>query len=443
MVYGATASEADFANAEALAAAKDFVRAEAAYRDILTSDPGSYRARIGLARVVLWSGRYAEARRLFTAIGSTEAMEGAATAAYWQGDFRTAAREFRAVSAADPTREMSRKSLADILAAVRPLDAFHTSVVHDDQPLELTRAELRSTFFSDPLTRWDVAAGSYRIHRPDIGETSHAPRVMMRNETVLPWRKVTLAAAIGAIRFPDGASRPLGELTLSARRGPMTWRASAVQRELITSASGRHRTTRAGEIGIDYRNERGLEAAARATTLEYEDDNEGRSADAWVLLPLRRAEQWSVWAGGSAAWRDTENVRFVIDGLSSSRDPATGTFNYRYNGLYDPYWTPRDFREARIFVGGQVSAGRVRFNAQLDGGRARDRAPAFGPASGASPLPSSRFLFEWDRTATPYRFRLGSTAAIGTAFSFELGLEHNRTADYRSNSAYATLVRRR
>jgi tetratricopeptide (TPR) repeat protein len=97
----------DLQRAQELAWAKRFAEAEAVYRRM----PASPAQKLGLARVVMWQGRYGEAIALFGQLDGIEALEGKATAQYWSGDWRSAARNFRRVLALDPDRELARTSL--------------------------------------------------------------------------------------------------------------------------------------------------------------------------------------------------------------------------------------------------------------------------------------------------------------------------------------------
>ena len=100
MLIAATAARADeLDRAERLAWNKQFAESEALYRTIIAKQP-SRRATVGLARVVMWQGRYDEAIGRFDELlranaRDVDALEGRATAAYWSGDFRSAARDFR------------------------------------------------------------------------------------------------------------------------------------------------------------------------------------------------------------------------------------------------------------------------------------------------------------------------------------------------------------
>ena len=169
LVCGRAAAD-DLRRAEQLAWDKQFAQSEALYRRILAGDPQSPAARLGLARVVMWQGRYGEAIALFEQIEGVDALEGKATAEYWSGDLRRAARDFRRVLALEPTREDARRSLNEILATATPSQRISAQGAHDDQPYDVLRTQLEARFFSDPQTRWGVVAGAYRLDADRIGQ---------------------------------------------------------------------------------------------------------------------------------------------------------------------------------------------------------------------------------------------------------------------------------
>src|SRR5688572_12135879 len=100
-LWAAGAAADDLSRAEQLAWDKKFAESEALYRTIIAKAP-SRRAQLGLARVVMWSGRYAEAVERFDVLLATnandvDALDGRASAEYWSGDYRAASRDFRRV----------------------------------------------------------------------------------------------------------------------------------------------------------------------------------------------------------------------------------------------------------------------------------------------------------------------------------------------------------
>ena len=52
------------------------------YRAIVAQDPHSRAARLGLARVVMWQGRYREAIAMFAELEGVDALDGRAAAEY-------------------------------------------------------------------------------------------------------------------------------------------------------------------------------------------------------------------------------------------------------------------------------------------------------------------------------------------------------------------------
>jgi Tetratricopeptide repeat len=433
LVWAMAAGVDDLRRAEQLAWDKQFAASEALYREILASEPRSREARLGLARVVMWQGRYAEAIRLFRELEGVDALEGKATAEYWSGDLRSAARDFRRVLELDPNREMARRSLEEIAAVSRPSQRVTFGGVSDDQPLDTIRGEVAATFFSDPLTRWTVTGGSYRMDASRRGETS-GEYVLVENETRLD--EVTLGGALGAFTFPDGVRRPIGSANVRYRS--LSLRVD--RREEIASATSLRTHAASTTTTLRWSHDRNLVAAAEVSHRSYFDGNEARSLVAYAVAPLRK-DEWTFWAGASAAARDTDESRFAMTAVSSTLD--NGFFRYQYRGEYDPYWTPDDLREARAVVALERRFERGGVKLHADGGYARDRGRAFGPDAGPAPFPAQTFTFAFDRDYRPWRAGLAAHFAVGPSLHLEAGVERGVTVDYRSTTFHAALVRRR
>jgi tetratricopeptide (TPR) repeat protein len=423
----------DLRTAEQLAWEKRFAESEALYRRILHDDPQSTEAKLGLARVVMWQGRYAEAIAMFRQFQGIEALEGRATAEYWSGDLRSAARDFRQVLAIDPDREFARTSLREIEATARPSERVTVDAMNDDQPLDAVRAEVASTFFSDPLTRWSVTGGAYRLDAGRIGE-SDGEYVAVENETRFgDW---TFGGSAGVFTFPDGERRPIGSVMV--RHRSLTLRVD--HREEIASATSLRTHAAATTAALRWSHDRNWIGAAEISHRRYFDGNRGHAAIAYAAAPLRRGD-WTFWGGGSAAMRDTEDSRFRMTAVSSTLD--AGFFRYQYRGEYDPYWTPDDLLEGRLVAAVERRTARGGVKLHADGGYARDRGRAFGPDAGPGPFPVSTFTFAFDRSYRPWRAGIAADLALAAQWRIEAGVERSVTVDYRSTSVHASLVRRR
>lgn len=426
--------------ARQLAWQKQFAAAEKLYREALLQSPRSRDAVIGLAQVLLWEGRYREARRLFRTLpDDINAAEGAATAAYWQGDYRTAEREFAAISVAHPERSVSVKSLAEIRGAGRGDVRLLVDGVRDDQPYRAWRSGVTMSSFSDPLTRWDVAAGGYHIARVE-------PFVTISNETALPWHRLTVTTMAGVLRWPDGVTRPIGSLAFKRR---LTSNAavtiSAEHRELLTNSTAVQTHPAVTRLALAWSRfaQRGWLAGAEAGHNRYFDENSGGYVQGYALWPVLKRQTTTLWIGASAAARNTSENRFELDAMSSTRLPD-GTFAYHYRGSYRNYWTPVDYREARAIVTiAQTLRSNVELKAQAERGVARDEARAFGPSAGVSPVPSGVFAFDFRRTFHPYRISAGASLAISPAMKLQCDIERTVTSFYRANGFRAILVRSR
>jgi tetratricopeptide (TPR) repeat protein len=427
------ASPDDLRRAERLAWEKQFAQSEALYRRILADDPQSIEARLGLARVVMWQGRYAAAIDMFARLDGIDALEGRATAEYWSGDLRRAARHFRRVLALDANREFARRSLHEILSTATPSQRMTVQGAHDDQPYDALRSQIEARFFSDPQTRWGVIAGGYRLDADRIGR-ANGQYVMLENETRL--RALTFGGSFGIFTFPDGARRPIGSASIRYR----TLSLRVEHREELASATSlrTHASSTTAALRWDY--DRNLVAAAELSHRSYFDDNSARALVAYAVVPFKRNEL-TYWVGASATARDSDKSRFRMTAISSTLD---GTFfRYQYRGEYDPYWTPDDLFEARAVVAVERRFTRGGIKLHGDAGYARDRGRAFGPDVGPGPFPASTFTFAFDRTYRPWRAGLTGDLAIAPSLRVEAGIERGATVDYRSTTFHAALVRRR
>lgn len=429
ILLATTALAADLPTAERLAWDKRFAESEAMYREILAKDPRSSEARLGLARVVMWQGRYREAIAMFAGLEGIEALEGRATAEYWSGDLRRAARDFRKVLAMDPKREFARTSLAEIESTARPSQRVTIDSVHDDQPLDAIRAEAAASFFSDPLTRWSVIGGAYQVDAESRGE-SDGQYALVENETRSG--SLTFGGSLGVFTFPDGVRRPIGSVRVRHRQIELR----VEHREEIASATSLQTHASSTTTTVRWSHDKDWIAAAELIHKRYFDDNEGRAFVAYAVVPWKRGG-WTWWGGGSMSARDTDESRFRMTAVSSTLDQ--GFFRYQYRGEYDPYWSPDDLLEARAVAA--IERGGVKFYA--DAGYARDRGRAFGPDAGSTPLPSSTFAFAFDRTYHPWRAGISANVNLARHWRIEAGVERGVTVDYRSTTVHAALVRRR
>lgn len=401
VAFAFAAAADDLHRAQELAWARQFAEAEAIYRNIQAAQPDSSEARLGLARVVMWQGRYREALALFAKLDGIEAIEGRATAQYWSGDLRAAAHGFRRVLELDRNRELARRSLAEIESTSVPSQRVTIVGSTDDQPLDAIRGETSGTFFSDVQTQWTATLGYYDA---DAERSARGEYASIANETTV--RAFTFAGSLGVFTFPDGVRRPLG--SASVRRRSLTLRIER-QPELASAPS---LTTHAASTTTTLRwdHNRNWSAAAELSHRRYSDHNRGSAAAAYVLVPVRR-NHWTFWSGASVAARDTDESRFTLE------------------GRYDPYWTPDDLREARAVLALERTLARGSVKLHADGGYARDRGRSLD-------LP-------FERSYRPWRAGISGDLALTRNLRVEAGIDRSATIDYRVTSFHASLVRRR
>lgn len=427
--------------AERLAADRRFKEAEAEYRRQLETRPKDWRLRIGLARVILWDGRYREAERAFAPLvrerpQDAGALLGYAQAAYWSGEFRSARTRYGRLLAAHPQHEEARKVLGDLAALSAPryeVTAAHRS---DSQPYRVSGGRTVVSWFSDPLTRWDlraragqVTAGESTLGGVGAGVSVGIPRIRMRADA---WAE--------RFRFADGETDVIGEFSLARDLpGKSVVIASVERMPLLATATSVDTHPTVTHYALSWRRdptERWL-ASASVHARRYSDGNEGSGADAWALAPLWSRETMTLRGGLSAAYRDTDENRFTFTSFRS-QPLSTGEYQYTFSGVYDPYWTPHKLREARIVLVAETP----RLKIHVDAGVARDEYLGFGPPTGPTPNPFFIFPAVLDRTFRPWRATAEATWPLTAGVALRGRYSHDVTAFYRADEIEASLVGR-
>jgi hypothetical protein len=442
---GATLDE-ELRAAQQLAWQKRFVDAERAYQRILIRTPRARAAVLGLAQVLLWEERYVDAERIYRGLlrdtpSDIDARKGLATAEYWSGDYRAARRDFAAVADARPNDAEAKKVLAEIAAATAPLIESENALVTDDQPLHRATAEISTTFFSDPLTKWTATAGTYALDARDLGfGRATTPFASIAVNTAIPAPHLRASGALRALRFPDGTTKPLGGIALAREWNHSSIAAEIDRHEILYAASALH--SHPSETTSTLAWNRITDAASSAAaihSIRYFDRNRGRAADAYQLVRIAKHARASFSAGASASYRDTNESRFRLIGASAA-PLAAGGFAYSYNARYDPYWTPRNLFEVRGILAGTVNAGRLTIRLHGDGGWAHDRDLVFGPASGSTTLaPLFPAPIEASRSFHPWRASADASVPLHGAFTVTLGAERQSTVFYRATTFHLGL----
>ena len=433
--------------AEALVAKGELREAEREYRRAIERDPRSPLARRGLARVLLWRLRVDEAEALFTELlrenpNNLDAREGVATIAYWRGDSATAARELRTILQADPARESARALLRAIEEASDPRYGVEASVLDDDQPLRRSTARIDGSGMFGDAVRLEGTALVESFEREAATDETFALEVAA--ETYLRSLQSRVAAHLKPFRFPNGDTALLGGASLSRRhvRSQSTIAFGTRRDEILETAAAldSQATVRRAFLSWTMDRSDGWLAGANVERLDYFDQNEGFGANGYLLAPIHRTGETSAWAGLGGAYRDTDEARFRLVRFHS--EPRSGGgFLYRYEGVYDPYWTPHDLREARAILVAERRQGPWSAKIQIDAGIAQDEAIGFGPAAGTTPLPPAIAPVLFARNFHPWRVSTSISRMLGS-LQLELVYERNVTVFYTSNEYQARLARR-
>jgi tetratricopeptide (TPR) repeat protein len=435
--------------AERLAWQKHFAEAERQYRFLLKREPKSRAAALGLGQVLLWEKRYADAAAVYRGIlrdatRDVDARKGLATAEYWSGDFRGARREYMAVLRARPGDAEARKALADIDAAMVPLLTSDNDSVSDDQPMRRVKATIATTFFSDPLTKWTATTGAYALSARSLGlGSATAPFTSIAGSTWLPDTHLRVSGSLRLFRFPDGATKPLGGVSLAHEWQGSTLSLDVDQHELLYAAPSLRTHARETTATLGWnRSSDAVPSAAALHAIRYFDGNSGRAADAYHLMRVAHTPRGSLSIGASVSYRDSDESRFRLIGASAAPLPGGG-FAYSYSARYDPYWTPRNLFEVRAIVAATMNVDHATIHLHADSGIGHDRDLQFGPANGTTAaVPLFAAPVEVSRTFHPWRASADVVFPLRGAFSATIGVEHQTTVFYRADSIHIGLTGR-
>ena len=435
----AFAAEDIHSRAESLVRSGRYGEAEAIYRQALTSSPRDYRIRLGLSRVFLWSGKYADAERAFGELvrerpRDVPALLGFAQTAYWSGDFRSAPGRFQRVLGVDVSNADARQALAELRSVSRPRWEASVDAADDSQPLRRVGGSARVSLFSDPLTRWDVM-----LRRMDF-EDATLNGFGAAVSTSFPPLLLSIDAEVEHVRFPDGESAMVGGLSVGRRVTRHSVVTAAIDRTPVVgtiSSLDTHTTATQYRIGWKTDDSARWLAAASAHVVDYSDDNRGNGVDAYLIAPVL-SSRFSLSAGLSSAWRDSDENRFRFTTFLSER-VASDVFNYRVTGVYDPYWTPHKLLEGRAIVVISTALRKARIKVQADGGYARDEYRSFAPPSGPTPTPSFTVPIMLERTFHPWRASLEGVMPLQTGVELRARYRHEVSAFYRVNEFQASV----
>lgn len=273
----------------ALAQKNDLAGAERVALEAVRRAPSSRDAKLALARVYLWEGRYREAEKLFSAL-----------------------------VARNPKDNDARRGLEEIRAQSRPGYVVDAGLIDDDQPARSFFPSATVYGFIDPLTKWSLSGSALRLNS-DLGD-GDSESIRGGVSAVFPRMRTTVAAGLGWTRFPDGESRLMPDATIARDKFSLSFD----RRALLRSAPAVHSHPYADVTTLRWTPN--ANASFSASHSRYFDRNSGNSADGYWLVQVG-----SFLLGASAAYRDTKESRFV-------------------NGLYDPYWTPIGEREGRAIA---------------------------------------------------------------------------------------------
>jgi tetratricopeptide (TPR) repeat protein len=353
------------------------------------------------AQQLLWEKQYADAAAVYSNIlrahpNNIDALAGLATAEYWAGDFREARRDFARMLAKRPNDTDARKAVSDIDLASVPIVTSGIDGTTDDQPMRRSVAVAGYTAFSDPLTKWTATAGSYSLAARALGfGRATAPFAGVSGTMAFPWQHLSASASLRLFRFPDGHTQPLGSLALARTWGRATLTGSIARDELLYTATSLRSHPNATTSSLSWsRTTAAASSAAALRDIRYFDHNRGVAAEAYHLVRVAHGATSALNAGASFSYRDTNESRFA-------------------NGIYDPYWTPKELREVRGILTAAFRVKAAAIHLHADAGVAHDADLA--------------------RTFHPWRTAADADFPIRASWRATLAVERQSTVFYRAN----------
>jgi hypothetical protein len=188
-----------------------------------------------------------------------------------------------------------------------------------------------------------------------------------------------------------------------------------------------------GRIALDRARISG-EAAVRRE--RFPDDNDVRTAYAWLLTPIVRGARGDLKVGYGISWQDSDESRAVgvLDGI----DPATGL--RRFAVRYAPYHTP--LNSVAHSIAGSMSLALSRTvsmsaNASWAFG-AREDAPYFFAADTLADSPPGAGTYR--RAFHPLEVRGSLSAALSPRVNGYVEAAHSRTAFYEATRAHIGML---
>jgi tetratricopeptide (TPR) repeat protein len=356
------------------------------------------------AQQLLLQNDYADATAAYKAIlrehpKNVDALKGLATAEYWSGDFRGARRDFTAVLHARPSDAEARKAVGDIDAATAPVMTTDANITNDDQPMRRAVASASYTAFSDPLTKWTAAAGTYALAARALGfGRATAPFASITGSAAVPAQHLRPTASLRLFRFPDGHVQPLGGVSL-AREWPHAALTLGIDRHeiLYTATSLRSHPNETTTSLAWSRTTDAASSSAAVRDIRYFDRNRGVAAEGYELVRVAHGERSSISAGAAFSYRDTNETRFV-------------------NGVYDPYWTPKKLTDVRAILAAAIGVKTAAIHLHADAGVAHDA--------------------ELLRSFHPWRASADVDLPLHGAFRATIGVERQATVFYRATTVH-------
>jgi hypothetical protein len=366
--------------------------------------------------------------------GRARALALLGTLAYWNGDLRSAERSFIEAVRADSSLAQARQQLVDIETAAASSIRGGVGLWHDDQPLDRFAFEAEGTWFTDPLTPFTVRASS-RSFDPGGSETATVSHAEIAGATYLPSARLDLAAAAGVVQRSAGGTRDLtGRLSVGRRlTSELSIRGRVEQSRYTNTAASIFTETmvRMLDATAEWRNPRGWLAEAVARQERFPDDNLVGTGYAWLLAPLVHRTGGDLRVGYSFAIQDAKRNTFVARRPVPNVPPGQGA--PVVEGVYAPYWTPRDLQVHSLLAAATARQGpHLSWSANGSYGvSARDDAPVLTAVPNPGALEADVVRTFYRRSFHPWMARASLDARVSDEVTVGLSGERGSGAFYR------------
>ena len=341
-------------------------KSKALYDRAITLSPQNLYLQLDYAKKLVNITEYEKAKKLLTkylAYDSTnsQAITSLARISFWQGDYSKALSELYKIQPAEIQNKEVMAFIQDIQIAKSPWISLKEGYLTDDQPLQSFTSQLEGGIYLHPLSSLHF---SMRVPVFITGDkTSQAFWFQGGNRSVLGKAKMDIEADLGLLKFPVKNSIDwtgnleidkifLRHMVISVQAGriPYFYTLSSIDTMVIDNH---------GSFKLGWNDLKSWNGEASFDIHQYPVDNNylfGFSA--WVFAPPVKFSFFELRFGYGFNYSTTQKNHFVPEKslveILKNYDPSA-----QINGIYNPYFTPKDQSIHSILAGISISPGKI------------------------------------------------------------------------------------